>query len=135
MRKGSGIVFPVLAVKLVDGDVEIHPIVQATPRHRKSVLIGSRDIEAFDPARLAKAVFCPARIERVLAEIVSAFQEPESRGRDNHMNVAAHCANRTIAIFHVKRVGKIDFETHRLAVTTASMGFQLFHCAAITSAC
>ncbi len=135
MREGRGIVFPVLTVKLVDGDIEIHPIVQAAPRHRKSVLIGARDIEAFDPARLAKAMLRPARIERVLTEIVSAFQKAKSRGRDDHMDVSAHRANRTVAVFHFKRFGKIDFETHRLAVTTASMGFQLFHCAAITSPC
>lgn len=132
MRERGRIGFPVLAVELVDDHIQIHPIVEATPRHRKPVLIGAGDVEAFHPTGLAKAMFRPACIEGVLAEMIGAFYEPKSRCGDDHVNVAAHRADGAIAILHFKHVGKVDFKTHRLAVATASMGFQLFHDAAIT---
>lgn len=67
MRQGAGIGFPVLAVKLVHCNVQIHPIVEAAPGHCEAILIGARHVKTLDAACLAEAMFCAARIERVLA--------------------------------------------------------------------
>lgn len=74
MGQGGGIRLPVLSVKLVDRDVEIHPIVEAPPGDGKTVLIGPGHVETFDPARFAEAVLCAARIERVFAQIVGTLE-------------------------------------------------------------
>ena len=51
-------------------------------RHRQvtanAVLIGTRDIKALNPARLAEPVLGAACIERVFAEIVSALEQDET---------------------------------------------------------
>lgn len=77
MRQRCCVGFPILAVELVDGDIKVHPLVETSPRHGIPVLVGARDVEAFNPTRLAKTVFRTASIERVLAQVLSASQKPK----------------------------------------------------------
>ena len=93
MRQGPRIGFPILPIERVDGDVQFHPIIETAPSDRKSILVRPRYIKALYPARLAEAMFRAARIECVLAELVRACQQAKARGRDNHMNIAAHRAD------------------------------------------
>lgn len=95
--------FPILAVKLVDRHIQVHPVIQATPGDREAILIRAWDVKALYPARLTKLVFGAARIERVLAEMVSTFEQAKSGCRDDHVNIPAHRADRAIAILHLER--------------------------------
>ena len=49
-------------------------------------------------------MFRAARIERVLAEIVGTLEQPKPRRRDDNMDVAAHRADRAIAILDLERI-------------------------------
>ena len=127
MGEGARIGFPVLAVKFIDSHIEIHPIIQAPPGHGEAVLVGPRHIEALYPAGLTKAVFRAARIERIFRQIVRAFYEPEARRWHDDVNIAAHRADRTIAVFHFERLWKLHLKTNRAAMTASEMCFQLTH--------
>ena len=65
MRQRSGVLLPVNAIELVDGDIQVHPIVETAPGHGEAILVRTRHIKALHPARLAEAMFRAACIERV----------------------------------------------------------------------
>ena len=73
MRQCARIGFPVLSIKRVHSHIQRHPIIDAPIRHRKSVLIGARDVETLHAARFAKPMLRAARVERVLGHRVFAL--------------------------------------------------------------
>ena len=75
MRQRCSVGFPVLTVEFVDGDVEVHPVVKTSPGYSIPILVGARDVEALNPARLTETVFRTAGIERVFAQILGAAQQ------------------------------------------------------------
>ena len=103
MRQCCRIGFPVLAVKLVDGDIKVHPIIQAPPGYGKTVWVGARDVETLYAAGLAEAMFRATRIERVLRKVVRAAQQAKSRRGYDDVNVAAHRTDGTVAVFDLQR--------------------------------
>lgn len=56
MGKACRVRFPVLPVKLVDGYIQIHPIIDTSIRHCKTVLIRTWDVIAFNAARLTETM-------------------------------------------------------------------------------
>ena len=93
MGERGCVLLPVNAIKFIDGDVQIHPIVDAAPGHGEPVLVGAWHVKAFDAAGLAETMFRPACVERVLRELVSAFAQTEPRRRHDDMDIAAHRAD------------------------------------------
>lgn len=127
MGQRRSIGFPVLAIKFVDGDVQLHPIVEATPGHGVSILIGARDVETLDPACPAKAMLRAACIERVLGQIVCPAEQAKPRGWNDDVDVSAHRTDRAVAVFHLERAGQVHFKSNGLAVASPGMRRQLAH--------
>ena len=127
MRQRSGVLLPIDAIELVDGDIQVHPIVETAPGYGEAILVRTRHIKALHTARLAKAMFRAACIERVFRQIVGAAQQSESRRRHDDVDIAAHRADRTVTVFDPERGGKVDFKPNGFAMTAARVCVEFNH--------
>lgn len=127
MRQRSGVRFPILSIKRIDRDIQIHPIIDAAIGDREPVLIGPRHVERLYTAGLAKPVFRPASIECVLCHRGLALQQAKARRGHDDMNIAAHRANGAIAILGLKCGRQVDLKSHGPAMTAALMCNEIRH--------
>ncbi len=72
-------------------------------------------------------MFCTARIECVFAQVLVPAEQPKPRSWHDDVNVAAHRADGTIAVFDFKCAWQIRFEADGFAVASASMRLELAH--------
>lgn len=96
--------------------VEGLPIIEAAPGHRVAIWIGSWDIEAFDTAQAAEQVFRRTAIEAIFRQQVFAAGQPKAAGWNDDVVIAAHGADRTVAVLDIDFLCKVDFEAYAAAV-------------------
>jgi hypothetical protein len=55
-------------------------------------------------------------VENVFRQVVCALSQTKPASRHNDVRVAAHGADRAVAILNFKRVGQIHLEAYRVAM-------------------
>ena len=101
--------------------LEGHRIVEAAPCDGKSVRIGARYIEAFNPAHRAELMFRSVRVEGVGRQRFLAGQQSQPAGWHDDMRVLTHQAYWAIAVLYFDALWQEDFKPDGAAMAAALM--------------
>jgi D-serine deaminase-like pyridoxal phosphate-dependent protein len=126
-------ILPVVSVKRQYPVARHIDPVQAVEIYADSIGVRPGHVERFYPALSAKKMARDARIEAVFEQVPGAGQQSKVRFPDNQVQIAAHPADRTVAIVEFKRWRRVDLESDGAAVATPPVGD--FFCFCLTHAC
>jgi hypothetical protein len=123
MLQHTGILLPVLAVKLVYAELGLLREVEAIDVDTVAIGIGTGHIKRLDAASRTKQVPCNTGVKAVFSQEALPGKETKITGWNNQVNVATHLADRTITFIGKQFPARHDFILNRATMTASPDGY------------